>query len=70
MLNVPSLCVVVTSGQITYSQYWPVKTQFKKKMGTFLHFGVPISEIAKTYGLDQPTVDNGGISTGLSLCLN
>ena len=35
--------------------------------GIFFYLAVPFSDIAKIYGLDHPTVDNGEIISGRSV---
>ena len=56
--------VVEISGQRTYSEYWPVMTQFEKKGASFSPPRLLICSV-----LDQSTVDSGRVSRGRSVAV-
>ena len=61
----PHLGVLKTFGWRTYSLYWPVMTQFDKKVGILI-FSL---RLFKRVVFDQPTVDNWGVSRGRSVAV-
>ena len=51
------------------SLYWPVNTQLFKELDFFWRGGQIFSEIAKMYGFAPATVNNEGVSRGMSVAV-